>query len=66
MKIRKVPFLGHIVSEEGVSTDPAKIDKVANWPSPTSRHQLQQFLGLASYYRQFVKILQQFVNHFTN
>ena len=43
------------MSEEGVSTDPAKTDKVANWPVPTSCHQLQQFLGLASYYRRFVK-----------
>lgn len=52
---KKVPFLGHIVSKEGVLTDPAKADKVANWPVPTSRHQLQQFLGLASYYWCFVK-----------
>ena len=43
------------MSEDGVSTDPAKIDKVTNWPTPTSQRQLQQFLGLASYYRRFVK-----------
>jgi hypothetical protein len=52
---KEVPFLGHIVSEHGIATDPAKIDKVAKWPTPVSRHQLQQFLGLANYYRRFIK-----------
>ena len=50
----KVEFLGHIVSADGVSTDPQKIDKVANWPIPTSKREVQQFLGLANYYRRFV------------
>ena len=48
-------FLGHIVSPEGVSTDPKKIDKVANWPVPTYKPDIQQFLGLANYYRRFIK-----------
>ena len=52
---KKVEFLGHIVSEDGIATDPAKIEKVANWPEPTSTKEVQQFLGLASYYRQFIK-----------
>ena len=47
----KVEFLGHIVSAEGVSTDPKKIEKIANWPTPTSKREVQQFLGLANYYR---------------
>ena len=51
----RVPFLGHIVSQDGVSTDPTKTEKIANWSTPTSRHRLQQFLGLASYYRHFIK-----------
>ena len=52
---KKVEFLGHIVSEDGIATDPAKVEKVANWPEPTSMKEVQQFLGLASYYRQFIK-----------
>ena len=49
-----VSYLGHIVSREGVSTDPEKTAKVTRWPTPTSVQEVQQFLGLASYYRRFV------------
>jgi hypothetical protein len=52
---KQVIFLGHIVSEEGVATDPAKTKKVAEWPEPTNAQEVRQFLGLASYYRRFVK-----------
>ena len=51
----QVEFLGHVVSAKGVSTDPKKIEKVADWPTPTNRREVQQFLGLANYCRQFVK-----------
>ena len=51
----KVEFLGHIVSADGVATDPKKTEKVANWPVPRSRREVQQFLGLANYYRRFVQ-----------
>ena len=52
---QKVQFLGHVVSSEGVTPDPSKIEKVADWPTPTTTKEVQQFLGLASYYRKFVK-----------
>ena len=48
-------FLGHIVSAEGVQADPSKTEKIAQWPTPTSIWEVQQFLGLANYYRRFVK-----------
>ena len=51
----QVGFLGHIVSADGVQTDPAKTDKVAQWPVPKTKRETQQFLGLANYYRRFVK-----------
>ena len=49
-----VSYLGHVVSREGVATDPAKASRVSSWPTPTSVQEVQQFLGLASYYRRFV------------
>ena len=51
----KVNFLGHIVSTEGVSPDPSKISIVKEWPTPKSVKEVQQFLGLANYYRRFIK-----------
>ncbi len=52
---KKVEFLGHIVSAEGIAPDPKKISKVATWPIPTCKRDVQQFLGLANYYRRFIK-----------
>ena len=51
----KVQFLGHVVSTEGIMPDPSKTDQVKEWPVPTSVKETQQFLGLASYYRRFIK-----------
>ena len=50
-----VKFLGHIVSERGIQTDPDKISAVRNWTQPKNAKQVKSFLGLASYYRRFVK-----------
>ena len=52
---RSVLYLGHIVSSDGVSTDPEKTRAIADWPTPTNVKEVQSFLGLASYYRRFVK-----------
>jgi len=50
----KVPFLGHVLSEEGISVDPAKVQEVLDWKFPTSVHEVRSFLGLAGYYRRFI------------
>ena len=47
--------MGHIVSAEGIATDPSKTDALSKWPTPLSKKEVQQFLGLANYYRRFVK-----------
>jgi hypothetical protein len=49
-----VRYLGHIVSQDGVSTDPNKTEAVAKWPTPRDVKQLQAFLGTVGYYRQYV------------
>eukprot|EP00731_Ephydatia_muelleri_P006907 Em0003g1155a len=51
----KVKYLGHIVSKEGIAADPEKTATVKTWPTPTRTKEVQQFLGLANYYRRFIK-----------
>ena len=50
----QVPFLGHVVSADGVSTDPEKIEAVQKWTVPRDLTDVRSFLGLCSYYRKFV------------
>ncbi|CAI5670379.1 unnamed protein product [Oreochromis niloticus] len=52
---REVAYLGHVVSEHGVATDPSKVQKVQMWPTPTSIQEVRRFIGQASYYRRFMK-----------
>ena len=52
---REIGFLGHIVSAVGVSVDHEKIQSIRDWPRPRSATEIRSFLGLAGYYRRFVK-----------
>ncbi|KAJ8346477.1 hypothetical protein SKAU_G00278780 [Synaphobranchus kaupii] len=52
--VSTVPFLGFIIEEGSIRADPAKIKAVTEWPQPTSRKHLQQFLGFANFYRRFI------------
>ena len=51
---QRVPFVGHILSAQGVSTDPEKVSAVKSWPLPTNLPQLRVFLGKIDYYRKFI------------
>ena len=46
-----VTFLGHVVSKEGITVDPAKIEEVRGWTRPPSPTEIRSFVGLAGYYR---------------
>ena len=52
--LKEVPFLGHVISAEGISVDPSKVQDVLDWEAPTSVPEIRSFLGLAGYYRQFI------------
>jgi hypothetical protein len=54
--IKEVPFLGHVVSPEGIAVDPSKVKEVLDWKPPTSVSKVQSFLGLAGYYQRFIPI----------
>ncbi|XP_074304076.1 uncharacterized protein LOC141638633 [Silene latifolia] len=49
--LENVAFLGHVISKDGVSVDPSKIEAVSNWEEPKYVAEIQTFLGLAGYYR---------------
>jgi hypothetical protein len=53
--MKKVTFLGHIISKGGISVDPSKVQDVLSWNAPTSVGDIRSFLGLAGYYRRFIE-----------
>ncbi|GJQ95939.1 putative reverse transcriptase domain-containing protein [Tanacetum coccineum] len=53
--INTVKFLDHVIDRSGIYVDPAKIEVVKNWASPTTPSEIHQFLGLVGYYRRFIK-----------
>ena len=53
--LKGVSFLGHIVSVEGIRVYPVKIEKIVSWKLPRNVTKVRSFLGLAGYYRRFIK-----------
>jgi len=54
-KVKEIDFLGLVTGEEGVKIQEEKVAGVLEWPRPKTVKEVQKFLGLANYYRQFVK-----------
>lgn len=52
---KQVSYLGHVISAEGVKADPSKVEAVRGWPVPRNQTEVRSFLGLASYYRRFMR-----------
>ena len=51
---RKLAYLGHVISAEGVATDESKIEAIKNWPTPIMVTDIRSFLGFMGYYRRFI------------
>jgi hypothetical protein len=60
--LRKVPFLGHILSKNGILVDPSKVQEVVDWKAPTTVHKVRSFLGLARYYYRFILYFSKIAN----
>ena len=52
---KRVEYLGHVVSEDGIEVNPDKTKSVTDFPQPTNARKVRQFLGLAGYYRKFIR-----------
>ena len=51
----QVVFLGHVISEVGISMDPSKVEAMVDWARSTNVNEVRSFLGIAGYYRRFVE-----------
>jgi len=54
-KVRKIGFLGVVIGPNGIEMEKEKMDKVLSWPEPKNIKDIRKFLGLANYYRRFIK-----------
>ena len=50
----EIEFLGHVVSKEGIATNPSKVQAIQDWPIPETVHDIKSFTGFVGYYRKFI------------
>ena len=62
----KDTYLGHVVSEDGITCDPAKVEAVKHWPTPTNKSEIRSILGLIGYYRKFIPDFSERASPLTN
>ena len=62
----KVDYLGFEVGQDGIRTSPEKVRAILDWPRPLSVHDIRSFLGLASYYRKFIRGFSQLAKPLTD
>ena len=54
-KVRKIGFLGVVIEPNGIEIEKEKVEGVLSWPEPKNVKDVRKFLGLANYYRRFIK-----------
>jgi hypothetical protein len=62
----EVPLLGHIISNGGISVDPAKVREIVGWKIPSLVPKIWRFLGLTSYYRRFIEVFSKIAKPMTS
>ena len=63
--MERVKYVGHIVSKQGIETDPEKTERIQNWPTPKTPEEVRQFLGFCGYYRRFIQNFSQIAKPLT-
>ncbi|CAL2256294.1 unnamed protein product [Prunus armeniaca] len=59
---KEVKFLGQVISKEGITVDPGKVEAMLNWKQSKNVHEIRSFLSLAGYYRKFIKDFSRITN----